>query len=140
VLLVRALRARPRQLPQPCAMSIGSGIGLGSTRKRAGARQQAGRACCVHGRALQGRRRSCTERPVAPWARRAPSRARRRAELCYKCQRPGHVARDCPDAAAAPAWGAPGARAAGDASAVCLRCGRPDCAAAGQGDFVRCRP
>lgn len=61
-----------------------------------------------------------------------------RAELCYKCQRPGHVARDCPGAALAPAWGAPGARAEGDPSAVCLRCGRPDCAAAGQADFVRC--
>lgn len=59
------------------------------------------------------------------------------AELCYKCQRPGHLARDCPGATGAPAW--PGAEeGASDRPPVCLRCGRPDCAAAGQGDFVRC--
>lgn len=51
--------------------------------------------------------------------------------LCWRCQRPGHMARDCPygyrqqatwDEAAPP---------------VCLRCGSETCPCAGEKDFVR---
>ena len=54
--------------------------------------------------------------------------------LCWRCQRPGHMARDCPygyrqqgtwDEAGPP---------------VCLRCGSETCPCAGEKDFVRCAP
>ena len=48
------------------------------------------------------------------------------AALCFKCNQPGHLARDCLSARVA--------------TPVCLRCGREDCPAASAGDYVRCGP
>jgi len=51
------------------------------------------------------------------------------AGLCFKCGRPGHVARDC-TAGRVQGWEA--------ASAVCNRCGSETCDCAGKGDYFRC--
>ena len=50
------------------------------------------------------------------------------AVLCFKCQRPGHMARDCPNR---------GKVREQRAQAVCLRCGKSSCSAAGAPDFRR---
>lgn len=50
--------------------------------------------------------------------------------LCFRCNRPGHMARDCPYGYSAGTWDDVGAP-------VCLRCGREDCPCAGQRDYVR---
>lgn len=51
--------------------------------------------------------------------------------LCWRCQRPGHMARDCPY----------GYRQQGGweeaGTPICLRCGRETCPCAGEKDFVR---
>jgi hypothetical protein len=51
--------------------------------------------------------------------------------LCWRCQRPGHMARDCP-------YGHRQKASWDEASpAVCLRCGSETCPCAGEKDFVR---
>ena len=50
------------------------------------------------------------------------------AALCFKCQQPGHLARDCPSKFQ---------NAEQQEAAVCLRCGRNTCPAAGVPDFHR---
>jgi hypothetical protein len=50
--------------------------------------------------------------------------------LCWRCQRPGHLARDCP-------YGYRQQDSWDDAPAVCLRCGSESCPCAGEKDYVR---
>ena len=50
------------------------------------------------------------------------------AALCFKCKRPGHMARDCPTGAQE------------QETVVCLRCGHHECASAGKADYVRWVP
>lgn len=50
------------------------------------------------------------------------------AVLCFKCNQPGHLARECLGGQVPAHLLAP----------VCLRCGREDCPAAHAGDYVRC--